>query len=302
MADAPAATDGESAPPSTEAVAQTTARLLGWTPKEEFAGNPSNWVPAAAYVDRVGKRFPGLFDTVDRVARAQAETQGTIATMGRELSETRATMTELRDYARRARDAGYQRGLAEAHQRLTAARTAGDVDAAAAAGAEVATLEAERARAAPEADPPPAPRVEPPPAPRQAPRNTPEEQVVVDTWVGENKWWYLANVRLKNTAEGILAELNSTRPDLNLKQKLDKVLEETRAAFPRDFGIRADDVRPAALLQPGSTQDPPRAPGGRTFDDLPPESKAAFFKFEKELSLPGKPYTKQEYLAAYVWD
>lgn len=60
--DQPAADDPPADPPASDAD-EALARALGWRPKDEFTGNPDNWVPA----DRFAAKMRTRMDTVDKL-------------------------------------------------------------------------------------------------------------------------------------------------------------------------------------------------------------------------------------------
>src|SRR6267142_2184067 len=123
MADEQQNTDTEETAPEE---VQRKARDLGWQPKEQWKGNPDNWVDAPEFVKR-GETFvpflqherKKLKSDLDQINQRFAQTQ-------EELRQTRETLEALKTFNTDMAHERTERRKVEIGAELKAAREAGD--------------------------------------------------------------------------------------------------------------------------------------------------------------------------------
>lgn len=259
----------------TEGAAETVedrARRMGWVPKEEFRGDPSRWVEAGRFVDRAENEMPVLRGTLHRIEKQNKDLKA-------DVDEARRTMGELSDFYRGAEERAYNRAKRELEGKFREKVGQADVDGADAIRREIEDL----------------PK---PPPKREAPKTETKPQIdpVVPAWVNApEQAWYRDDVNMQTEAQAIHAALMTTRPDMTIAQNLGEVRRRMALTYPEKFTNERRE-QPAAVSDPRGGA--PRKTNGRTFDDLPPEAKAAYARFAKQI--PG--YKKEQYLAAYQWE
>jgi hypothetical protein len=89
--------------------------------------------------------------------------------------------------------------------------------------------------------------------------------------------------------------------DVNLKSGMteqdsfDQLTEQVKERFPEHFE-NGERRRAPSVSRPNGGRPPPKK--GKTFDDLPKESKDAYFEIVKH----DKKYSKEQYVKDYIWD
>ena len=132
------------------------ATSMGWQPKENWKGNPDNWVDAAEFVKRGETFVPFLQHQRKRLqSDLDAEKQAR-QRIERELAETRASVEDLKKFSESMAQERQERRKVEIGQELKVAREAGD-------DVRVAELQNDLATAVKKPDPPaPKPNGAPP--------------------------------------------------------------------------------------------------------------------------------------------
>jgi hypothetical protein len=248
---------------------ETKARRLGWAPREEFRGDPSRWKPADEFLAHGEEILP--------ILRQNNETlHDRLAKQERDLAEAKQVLFEMREFNHRNEQRIKTEARAEVEAEMRAAVETADSQRFEAANARMKTMDAPS---------------------NQAPPQRPYVEPAVQQWVTDNPW-FNQDPMLNTVAQAIHVQLGREKPGLSLSDNLAEVTREVRARFPEKFGVnvRRSDASPVAA--PGGAPAPRRT-NKRTFDDLPQEAKDAYARFNKMMD--GK-YSKDEYLAQYVWD
>jgi len=103
---------GESGEPEVSAEIIAKAEKMGWTPKDQFKGDPAKWRPADEFVERGENMLPLL--------RAQSKRQE------REIAELKASMRELGEYHSKTAQREHERALQQLRQERADAIAKGD--------------------------------------------------------------------------------------------------------------------------------------------------------------------------------
>jgi hypothetical protein len=254
---------------------ETKARRLGWVPKEDFRGDPTRWKPADEFLAHGEEILP--------ILRQNNETlHDRLAKQERDLGEAKQVLLEMREFNRRNEQRIKSEARSEVEAEMRAAVETADTQRFDAAQARMKAIEA-----------PPSYQ----PNAGQAPPQRPYVEPAVQQWVADNPWFNNDPV-LNTVAQAIHVQLGREKPGLSLSDNLAEVTREVRARFPEKFGVNVRRSDASAVATPGGAPAPRRT-NKRTFDDLPQEAKDAYFRFNKMMD--GK-YSKDEYLAQYVWD
>ena len=233
------------------------AKRQGWVPKEEFTGPEDKWTDAENFVKR-GKE-------INAILRKDNEF------LKREVAEMKSTMMEFKKFHAETEKRAYERAMSDLREQKKEAIAAGDgekvlqVDDAI---DELKTARKEEKAAAP--------------APNQI------DPAFIE-WQEENKW-FGKDTELTAEANLIGEVVKRQNPTLIGTEFLDEVTKRVKRMYPEKF-TNANRNKPNPVE--GSTAKP-AGQRGKSFNDLPPEAKAACQKFEKQGLM-----TKEQYLKEY---
>ncbi|MCF4166342.1 hypothetical protein L2U69_11860 [Zavarzinia compransoris] len=229
------------------------ARRMGWTPKEEFRGDPEKWIDAGSFVERADNELP--------IARAQMRRyEEQIGKLQKHLVKLEATMGEQE---RR----GYERAIADIKARQEKAVSEGDL-----AGFKAADKEAEDLRRAMQE--------------RTAPQR-PDVDPALSDWMGENEW-FTDDRTMHAYASGVYTEISlkmGRDPNTVDRARLDRVTKEVRKRFPEKFDSPPEDGdEPSAPRRTAAVEgvSAGRSRRGKGYADLPADAKAAADRFVKQ--------------------
>jgi hypothetical protein len=248
---------------------EETARTQGWKPESEWKGEPPprGFVTANEFLEAGSKSLPLATKQLHEVEVDYAELRKDFEKL-KSQSARYVDMTNKKMAADRAKIGTM---IEEQKQVRAAAISAADGDAVLEAESTIAQLETESAALA-----------QPDPS--------------IQEWVSDNEW-YEDDPILQDLANGISSRLKAERPDLEGKAHLEELSKRVKKAMPDKFeNSKRNNAPPVG----GAKRTPPS--NGRTFDDLPPESKKAYGEFVDMFKGLGKDYTKEQYLANYEWE
>lgn len=256
------------------------ARNLGWRPKEEFRGDPEEWVDADTFVQRGRSIMPILKQNNQRLSAQLAETntklQGALAVI-EELKELGATITKERVAAAKK----------ELLAQLTQAKKEGNID-----------LEVELTDQLSELRSAPAPAPKPAAAPA-APTDGLDPEFVA--WQNEpGNEWFGVDRRKTMLAMGIAQELRADPnfADLRGKAFFRKVGQEVAKTLGGSAASPAPDrVGGSARSTPSGSG---ASPGGKGYANLPPEAKEACDRQAKRFVGTAAFKTEADYRAHYT--
>ena len=269
---------------------EVKAKELGWSPKEEFRGDPDKWIDAETYVKRGEELMPLLKATTRKQSDELTKLRG-------ELSETKTLLASAADAIEALKETTSKAALdkvraqkVELKAALTNARSEGDVD----AEVEIQEKLAETTAIIKEAEKPKPAVVKPtiPDDPNDFTKRPEWKQ-----WTEENPW-FGTDKRKTALSLGIADELRSSGSPLKGKEFFDKVTEELNSML----GIT--NRREAVSKVEGDARSATGGGGGngrKSFADLPPDAKQACEKASARVVGKGKAFaTMDDWRKNYV--
>jgi hypothetical protein len=258
------------------------AESQGWVPKEKFRGNEADWVDADTFVKRGREILPILRKNNENLIKDLNATK-------EQLKEFRQAAEEFKQFQREA----YERKASEYEKRIqeikeSRAQAISDGD-----GQKVNALDdaldqakdelKEAKQAVKDAE-----VVVKAPEPTQA-EIDPGLQAWLDrnTWFGEDK-------RMTAVVNGIGESLRLEFPMLKGQPFLDKLDEVLAEEFPTKFGKKQS---PSSRVESGSGRQSRGSSNAQSYDNLPPDAKAACDRFVKQ-----KLMTREQYVADFDWN
>lgn len=255
--------DHDNAPRDIEA----DARKHGWSPLEDFKGDPSRWVDAETFVKRADEVLP----LVNKKNKA----------LERELEQIKRDMR--REFARLSeRDqATYERARADIEGKMREAASVGDLG-------EFDRLAAQAKQIAP--------------APAEALHV--EAQRAAEDWERDNTWYTQgglpaatdAQLSARAYADTLAASMREQAASMKPADFFAIISEKVMDRFGDKLnGSAAPRPKPNSAVA-GGTQ--PRARGGKSFADLPQAAQAAADRFIAK----GIIKSRDDYVKTYQWD
>lgn len=246
---------------------EAEARKIGWRPLDEFTGDATRHVDAETFYKRGQEVMPILKAHNKRLER--------------ELADLKKQFGRANEFFSKSEQRGYERAIADIKARQEAAVESGDVAAFRAADKEADDLrkEMDSAKGGDEIDP--AQRAE-----------------EFADWGKANKW-YATNTVMQayadSQAEALAKRKGGFLDRADLDAVSDKVREKFEEDFPDAFGKAEAPRQKKPHVDGGGGRQPIR--GGKTFNDLPAEAKAACDKWVKQ----GIIKSREAYVSSYQW-
>ena len=215
----------------------------GWTPKEDWKGDPDKWVDAPVFVER-GDKIAGILKS--RLDRQDTQIKS--------LQESNRQFGEYHKKTLAEQKQKNAERVSELQAKLAQAVTDGD-------GQEFQRTNHEISKLQEEGQP--------------QPENYQREwDRLSDQWVTDNAW-YGEKPKLKRYADGLADELRAQGFDG--PAYFAEISKRVREDFPEEFSNPNRD-KPNGLESGGQLSTDSKA---QSFDNLPPDAKAAFKVFEK---------------------
>jgi hypothetical protein len=224
------------------------AKRLGWTPQDQFKGDPARWVDAETFVKRGEEVLPIVQANNRKLEKALDKARD-------EIADLKATFKEFGQFHDKTVKATYDRAKRELEGRLEQAAEVGDVDAVKAATNEISALDAEMREA---------------PKPKDGP--DPKFVAAFEDWQEDNEW-FGKDRAMTAVAHDIDDELSKT--DMTPKQRFAELTKRVKAEFPHKFTNSRRDG-PSAVE--GSSQ-PNGRKAAKDWSDLSPEAKKQADRF-----------------------
>lgn len=255
---------------------EARARRLGWKPQEEYKGR-RDWVPAEQFIETAENELPVLRENLRKLDEKYVKD---VNSLKGELGEIKQVLTDYREFASRGEQRAYERARKDLEDKRDTAVAHADTETFKQTQKELEELD-KQAR-----------EVTKPKAEVEKPAVAVPDPAIT-SWIAENDW-FSRDRELHAFAKSQDAYLIEAKPGLSVAERLEMVKERTKREFPDKFGNPRRE-QAAAVAEPGS--QPSRKKGGKTYDDLPAEAKAACDKFVK--SIPG--FKKEDYVRDYDW-
>ena len=233
------------------------AKRQGWVPQEDYNGPEDKWVDADTFVKK-GKEINALLRKDNDFLK-------------REVAEMKTTMMEFKKFHADTEKRAYERAMSDLRDQKKEAISTGDGDKVLQIDDAIDELKTRK----------------PEPAAARA-SNQPDPTFV--QWNEDNSW-FGKDTELTNEANLIGEVIKRQNPTLIGSEFLDEVTKRVKKMYPEKF-TNSNRSRPSPVE--GTTAPRASAKNGKSYNDLPPEAKAACQKFEKSNLL-----TREQYLKEY---
>ena len=260
---------------------ESEARAQGWVAAEEFRGSETDWVDAETFVRRGKEIMPILRKNNEKLLKELGEAR-------KIAEEARESAKEFREYQKQQfekKTKDLEGQLEQLKQAKRDAITQGDGDRAIAIDDAMDDLKEQRLEAKEDLK-----------AAEEKAKEVPQitQDPILNTWMEKNDW-FGKDSRMTGVANGLGVELRRENPSLNGQAFLDKLDSELQEMFPEKFGKKRTPNPMEG--SPNGTARPSVSSGKKTYNNLPPEAKAACDKFVKQGLM-----TKEAYVAEYDWE
>jgi hypothetical protein len=272
-------TDNQQQTPPPSPDYESEARAQGWVAQEEFRGNERDWVDAETFVKRGREILPIVRKNNEKLLKELQEAR-------KIAEEARSTAKEFQKFQKEQ----YERKAKDLEAQLTAIKAARREAISAGDGERVIELEEaqdvlkeeiaytkEQASSAPE--------------PTPQPKEEPKPDASLQAWLDRNDWFGV-DKRTTGIANGLGEALRAENPTLVGQAFLDKLDEELAATLPEKFGKK----RVANPMDVGTSSAGRPTKSKQSYDNLPPEAKAACDRFVKQGLM-----SREDYVADYDW-
>jgi hypothetical protein len=239
--------------------AEEKAKAQGWVEKEQFKGDPDKWVDAETFIKRGQEALPILKERNEHLVK--------------EIQEMKKTFKDFADFASKTEERAYNKALREIEAKKQQALQDEDVNAYHAADKEATELVKER---------PVPPKVDEPKG----------EDPLFTAFKSRNKW-YESDPEL--TAEADALGAGYAQQGKPYAEILSKVEDRMKKLYPEKFGNSRRDETGAVEFSPDTGL--PKKAKSKTYDNLPPDAKAACDRFIARGLI-----TKEQYVANYEWE
>lgn len=240
--DADTSAGDEAASAAADAV-EAEAAKMGWTPKDQFKGDPAKWRPADEFVERGKNMLPIVQATVKRQAT--------------QIEELTRTVQDFASHMSKTEQRAYDRALTDLKSQRAAAVAAGDGETFAQIDDAIVDLRKEAEAKAVKA------------APAKA-----GDDPVYEEWEGRNTW--LKDPKMSAFGTAAANYLRSTGETSQGAEFLELVTKEVKARFPDKF---TNPRREAAPAVEGAA--PAARKGGKSYSDMPADARAACDRMAK---------------------
>lgn len=222
---------------------EAEARAHGWTPKEDFKGDPSRWVDAETFARRADEVMPFLKKQLEAVKRENADIKKQAA--------------RAAEYFSKAEERAYERAKAEITAKMEAAVEIGDVAAHRAAQKELDGLERET------------------PKPAQVDQLSVKEALI--EFRDENPWYDEGGVA-RDYADVVAEKYKDRAADMPPAEFFTFVAEKVKERYPQLGKVKAELRKGVSAVEAPTGRATAR---GRSFSDLPVEAQRMCDKWVK---------------------
>jgi len=271
--------------PSEEVVER--AKRMGWTPREQFRGDPDRFVDADKFVERAETELPILLERNRTLDRKLTATQSQLTGLQGELSEVKTVLVEFRDFASKSEERAYNKAKMELLEAQRTAVAAADVAGYDRAQKDLDDLEKTKVKTTPVVE---KPEVKEPGVP-----------VEVRQFVADNNAWYDKDPELTADAIALHDSVHKQHPDWTLEENLKEVKRKLIRMHPEKLEVL--DPQASKREKPSTTtvsgQRETLGSGNRTkakgYNDLPEDAKKACDRFVKQIA----GYKQEDYVKQY---
>lgn len=266
-----------------EASFEVRAKEMGWSPKEQFRGDPEKWIPAEEFVRRGEELLPIVRADNRKLRDEVGSLRGETQNLKSQLKAAQESIDALKEFNSAANREKVEAARRETARALKEAQSEGDTE-------KVLELQdqlEEQTTALREAKAQP-----------KAPPTPPQEDPIFSQWKAENDW-YGKDRRKTAFATGVAEDLRANGEKATGRAFLDKVAAEV----DKQFNERPLAGKVEGDAQPGNSG----GPRGRSFADLPADAKAACDRMATRLVGDGRAFKtiadwRKHYAAEYAWE
>jgi hypothetical protein len=267
-----------------ETSVEDRAKEMGWSSKEEFRGNPDQWIDAETYVQRGETLMPLIKASNRRLTEELATMKGELAEAKTQAAASQEAIAALKEFNSAANRKVMKESVASTKAALIQARRDGDPEVEIAL-AEQLGEEQEALRAAEKEG------VKPEGGKKT--NGTVEEDYTKtaewQAWIKDNSW-YTTDKRRTALAMGIAEELRTSSETTNLRGRafLDRVTEEVEKVF--------SPGEPKSKVEGGGrgTGGGGGGSGGHRYSDLPQDAKETCERQSTKLVGKGRAFATTE--------
>lgn len=242
---------------------ESEAREQGWRPQEEWKGDPEKWKSAEQFVED-GKNILPI------VNAKNSKLQGKVDDLAAQVAELRQTNQQFGEFSKKAMDR-WKKETSDLRQELKARRKQAidEGDGAAFENADQQLAELDR-------------------------NDVPAQEIPPEAqaFVSKNPW-YGADEEMTAFADGIADRLAGS--GYQGVAYFNELEARAKKAFPHKFK-NEEKGKPSVVETEGSQTK--KDTSKKSFDNLPPEAKAACRQFQKEID----GFTEDQYLEMYDWE
>lgn len=242
------------------------AKNMGWTPQEDFRGNPDNWVDAETFVGRAETSLP--------IAK------GTIKRLESEVKQLRQNMAEFAEFHRGSEERAFNRAMQTLKKQQIEAVELGDTEKFKAIQSDIDDM------------------VQNHPIATGKPKVTaPQEDMkaIVSEWIKSNPW-YEDDDEMADYAMRIDTRLRNLHPDKDPREHLELVTEKVKLKFSDRFDNGNNNNKSrrnaVATVEGGDNFATVNVSGKKGYANLPPDAKSQCDKFVADKLLTREQYVK----------
>jgi hypothetical protein len=260
------------------------AESQGWVPKERFRGNESDWVDADTFVKRGREILPILRKNNENLIKDLNNTKEQLKEFREAAEEFKKFQRE--SYERKASD--YEKRIQEIRESRAQAISDGD-------GQKVNALD-DALDEAKESFKEAKQAVKDVVATKEPVEDTTSTSIDpgLQVWLDRNTW-FGQDRRMTSMVNGIGESLRLEFPGLKGQPFLDKLDEAIAEEFPNKFGNKKKNS--GSPVESGSGRQGRASSNAQSYDNLPPDAKAACDRFVKQ-----KLMTREAYVADFDWN
>lgn len=269
---------------------ETEAKELGWVPKDQFRGDPAKWTDAETFVERGHSIMPILKKNNERLLNELSGTRNELNDVKNSLAEAKEALDEFKKFNEESSKRAYDQAVKDLKDQKRQALREGDADTVMEVDEALETLR--------DAAPKPLKQITQSPAPAPVAQDFSNHPEVL-AWKEENKDWIDVDPQKTAYAASIGSYLRAMNPNLTGRAFLDKLSEKVRAEFP--------DPNSARTSKTDGAPSRGNSGGGKSYDNLPADAKAACDKQATKLVGPNRAFKdmkawRDHYVSVYAWE
>lgn len=253
--------------PKADPKLEARAKRMGWVPQEDYRGPKDNWRSAGEFIAHGEAELPILKERNRKL-------DDQVAKLEKKLGDLDGTIKEFAEHHSKVEQRAHARAVKELKTEQRKAVEEGDTATFDKLGQEIDDLSKEVQKPAEK-------------------KESPDDDPAFKGWTGDNSW-YNDDIDLTVYADQA-APVIARKTGLTGRPFYDAVTEAVKAKFPNNF-TNTRREKPSAVEGAGDMAEPKKG-GEKTFNDLPPEAKAACKRFVAQGLV-----TKEQYLNDYEWE